>query len=391
LEIMSMRRIGILTGGGDVPGLNVVIKVVAQRCFAAGQEILGIRKGWQGIVAVDPDVPASREAYTRPLDPVSTRSIDRSGGTVLHSSRINPGEIRDEDLPADLDVSTYLPNARGRRDLTPLVLCNLERLGVDALVVTGGDDTLGYAAKLHAAGFPVVGVPKTMDNDVMGTDYCLGFSTAVTRSVDLIHDLRTPAGSHERIAVVELFGRYSGATALYVGMLTAADRVLVSEVPFETERICRMLVADQDRSPSNYALAVISEGAKTTGGTVFESGRGDAFGHRKLGGIGEWLCHEIRAITGRETLYQRLAYLMRSGKPDSLDRMVGLSFGSLAYDLLRTGRSGHMTAIVDGRYEAVPLTVVGKGARPANIETYYDRETYRPRLEGIEGRSILLA
>jgi 6-phosphofructokinase len=386
-----MRRIGILTGGGDVPGLNVVIKAVAQRCFAAGQEILGIRKGWQGIVEVDPDSSASREAYTRPLDPLFTRLIDRSGGTILHSSRTNPGEMRDKELPANLDVSAYLPDARGRRDLTPLVLHNLERLGVDALVVTGGDDTLGYAAKLHAAGFPVVGVPKTMDNDVMGTDYCLGFSTAITRSVDMIHDLRTPAGSHERIAVVELFGRSSGATALYVGLLAAADRVLVSEVPFETDRLCRMLVEDQDRNPSNYALAVLSEGAKAIGGTVVESGQEDAFGHRKLGGVGEWLCHEIEAITGRQTLYQRLAYLMRSGKPDSLDRIVGLSFGSFAYDLLHTGRSGYMTAIVDGRYEAVPLAVVGTGARPANVEVYYDRENYRPRLEGIEGRSILLA
>jgi len=386
-----MKRVGILTGGGDVPGLNVVIKTVAQRCFAADQEVVGIRRGWSGIVAVDPDDPQSRSEFLRPLSPGDVRSIDRFGGTMLHSSRTNPGEMREKDLPPGLDVSGYPTTAKGRRDLTSLVTRNLEKLGIDALVVTGGDDTLGYAGKLHHSGFPVVGVPKTMDNDVMGTDYCLGFSTAITRSVDLINDLRTPAGSHERIAVIELFGRNSGATALYVGLLSAADRVLVSEVPFETEKICRMLADDQDRSPSNYALCVISEGAKAIDGEIFESGHEDAYGHRKLGGIGDWLSEQIKHLTKRETLTQRLAYLMRSGKPDSLDRIVGMAYGALAYDLISRGQSGFMTALVGGRYEIVPLAVVGKGSRPANIETYYDKDNYRPKLRDIVGRSILLA
>jgi 6-phosphofructokinase 1 len=385
-----MKRIGILTGGGDVPGLNVVIKTVADHAFANGQEVLGIRNGWKGIVHVDPDDPISVQRYTTPLTARDVRPIDRSGGTILHSARTNPGEMREKDLPAGFDASDYPVNDKGRRDLTPVVLRNLEKLGVDALVVTGGDDTLGYAARLHAAGFPIVGVPKTMDNDVRGTEYCLGFSTAITRSVDLIHQMRTPAGSHERIAIVELFGRNSGATALYVGMLSAVDRVLLSEVPFEPEKAADLLAADQDASPSGYAMCVISEGAYPKAGAPFEGGEEDAYGHKKLGGIGEWFAEQVRAHTGRETLQQKLAYLMRSGSPDSLDRMVGRAYATLAYDLLKNDRSGHMTALVDGQYRAVPLEVVSGGARPCNIGDYYDGAEYRVRMEKVEGRSIML-
>ncbi len=385
-----MKRIGILTGGGDVPGLNVVIKTVVQHAVAHGQEVLGIRNGWKGIVSVDPTDSASRERYTLPLTSERVRSIDRFGGTILHSARTNPAEMREKDLPPGLDVAAYPPGPDGKRDLTARVLANLEHLGVDALVVTGGDDTLGYAARLHEAGFDIVGVPKTMDNDVMGTEYCLGFSTAITRSVDLIHQLRTPAGSHERIAVIELFGRNSGATALYVGMLAQADRVLVSEVPFEPQRVAELLAGDQDRSPSSYAVCVVSEGAFPKAGAPFEGGEEDAYGHKKLGGIGDWLAAQVRAHTGRETLTQRLAYLMRSGSPDSLDRMVAMAWGTLAYDLLRNNRSGNMTALVNGVYRAVPLEVVRAGARPCNIGDYYDGAEYRVRVEKVEGRPILL-
>jgi len=385
-----MKRIGILTGGGDVPGLNVVIKTVTQHALGRGQEVLGIRNGWKGIVHVEPDDAESRERYTLPLTAERIRSIDRFGGTMLHSARTNPGDMREKDIPAHVSMADFEPNAEGKRDLTSVVIRNLEKLGIDALVVTGGDDTLGYAARLHRAGFPVVGVPKTMDNDVQGTEYCLGFSTAVTRSVDLINQLRTPAGSHERIAVVELFGRNSGATALYSGMLAHVDRVLVSEVPFEPERVGEFLAADQDRSPSSYSICVVSEGAYPRSGAVFEGGEEDAYGHKKLGGIGEWLAGQIKAHTGRDTLQQKLAYLMRSGSPDSLDRMVGMAWGTLAYDLLRNGRSGHMTALVQGMYRAVPLDVVSGGARPCNIGDYYDGSEYRPRLEKVEGRGIML-
>jgi len=385
-----MKRIGILTGGGDVPGLNVVIKTVAEHAFANGQEVLGIRNGWKGISHVVPDDPDSVKQYTKPLGPLDIRSIDRFGGTILHSARTNPGNMREKDLPDHVDANDYPPNANGRRDLTPVVTSNLEKLGVDALVVTGGDDTLGYAAKLHAAGFPIVGVPKTMDNDVKGTEYCLGFSTAITRSVELIHQVRTPAGSHERIAIVELFGRNSGATALYVGMLSGADRVLLSEVPFEPEKAADFLAADQDRSPSKYAVCVISEGAYPKAGAPIEGGEEDAYGHKKLGGIGDWFADQVRKHTGRETLQQKLAYLMRSGSPDSLDRMVGRAWGTLAYDLLKNDRSGQMTALVDGQYRAVPLEVVSGGARPCNIGDYYDGAEYRVRMEKVEGRSIML-
>lgn len=386
-----MRRMGILTGGGDVPGLNVVIKTVCLRAFAEEVEVLGIRRGWSGIVNVEPERPDSVVEHTLGLDAEGIRAIDRFGGTMLHSSRTNPGEMREQDFPDHIDLADYPVSGSGRRDVTELVIANLEALGIDALVVTGGDDTLGYAARLHAAGFPVVGVPKTMDNDVWGTEYCLGFSTAVTRSVDLIHQLRTPAGSHERIAIIELFGRNSGATALYTGMLVGADRVLVPEIPFDPEQIAAMLAADQDRNSSHYTLCVVSEGAHPAGGEVHQGGEEDAYGHRKLGGIGAWLAQDIRARTGRGTLEQKLAYLMRAGAPDSLDRMAAMAFGTMAFEALAAGRSGQLTAIVDGRYRCVPLSEVRSGARPANVERYYDAAQYRPRLRALEQQTILLS
>lgn len=384
-----MRRLGILTGGGDVPGLNVVIKTVCTRSFEAGFEVLGLRKGWQGIVEVQPADPASVARFTLPLDADRVRAVDRFGGTMLHSSRTNPGEMRDKDFPEHLDPSRWPAHEEGRRDVTGLVIENLHALGIDALVVTGGDDTLGYAARLHAAGFPVIGVPKTMDNDVWGTDYCLGFSTAVTRSVDLIHQLRTPAGSHERISIIELFGRNSGATALYTGLLAGVDRVLVSEVPFDIDRIADFLASDQDLNPSHYSICVVSEGAHPIGGQVMQGGEEDAYGHRKLGGVGEGLAREIRHRTGRDTLEQKLAYLMRSGAPDSLDRMVGMAFGTMAFEALHAGESGQLTAIVDGHYRMADLSTVRAGARPANVVDYYDAEAYRPRLSALKGRALL--
>ena len=282
-ERQHVHAVRIGTGDGGVPGLNVVIKTVCARAFGSGIEVLGLCKGWKGIVSVEADDPQSVAGLTFPLDSDRVRAIDRTGGTVLHSSRTNPGDMREKDIPSHLDPARWTPDADGRRDLTDHVITNLEALGIDALVVTGGDDTLGYAAKLHAAGFPVIGVPKTMDNDVWGTDYCLGFSTAVTRSVELVHQLRTPTGSHERISVIELFGRNSGATALYTGLLAGVDRVLLPEVPFDTAKVAELLAADQDRNPSNYAVCVISEGAFHTGGEIVEGGEEDAYGHRKLG------------------------------------------------------------------------------------------------------------
>jgi 6-phosphofructokinase 1 len=385
-----MRRVGILTGGGDVPGLNTVIKTVATRCFAEGIEMWGIRRGWQGIVEVDPSDLKSRAEYILPLNAEVVRTIDRSGGTFLHSSRVNPAKMSEASLPAHLKGRKFPADDKGRLNATEAVLAHLAKLGIDALVVTGGDDTLGYANKLHAAGFNVVGVPKTMDNDVPGTEYCLGFSTAITRSVELIHALRVPTGSHERIAVVELFGRNSGATALYTAYLAATDRCLISEVPFDVDRLCEKLMADQDRNPSRYSICVVSEGAHAIEGEIVQRGEADPYGHRKLGGIGLWLGDEIKRRTGRGTIGQSLAYLMRSGAPDVLDRMVATNFGNLAFELLRDGRSGQMAAVRGGRYATVPLAELGKGAQPVDFRRFYDADEYRPRVHRPEGLPMFL-
>jgi 6-phosphofructokinase len=385
-----MRRLGILTGGGDVPGLNVVIKTVCARAHESGIEVLGLCKGWKGIVSVQPEDPESVARFTFELDSDRVRAIDRFGGTMLHSSRTNPGDMREKDIPSHLDPTRWVPDADGRRDLTDHVIANLELLGIEALVVTGGDDTLSYAATLHAAGFPVIGVPKTMDNDVWGTDYCLGFSTALTRSVELVHQLRTPTGSHERISVIELFGRNSGATALYTGLLSSVDRVLLPEVPFDAAKLAELLAADQDRNPSNYAVCVISEGAYHTGGEIVEGGEEDAYGHRKLGGIGAWLAKDIKRRTGRDTLDQKLGYLMRAGAPDTLDRMVGMAFGTMAFEALESGKSGLLTAVVDGLYQTTSLSGVRAGARPADVDAHYDADAYRPHLRALAGKSVLL-
>jgi 6-phosphofructokinase len=386
-----MKRIGILTGGGDVPGLNACIKTVAMRCADEHVEILGIRKGWQGVVDLDPDNGAADEQALVKLTPNVVRTIDRFGGTMLHSARTNPSKMKEKVLPAGYVLDPAHRDAKGRYDLTARVLRTLERLRFDALVVIGGDDTLSYAARLDLEGFPTVGIPKTMDNDVTGTHYCIGFSTAVTRSVDFITDLRTPAGSHERIAIIELFGRTSGESALLTGYLSGADRVLISEVPFDVEKVVRFAREDQDANPSRYCVIVISEGAHPVGGVVMESGEPDAYGHRKLGGVGEWLSEEIRKRSGRETMVQRLAYLMRAGSPDSLDRIVAINYGNFAFELLRAGRHGVMTAIVDGCYAAVPLQRVTAGPRHVDVESFYDGERYRVKLDRVEGEPMFLA
>jgi 6-phosphofructokinase 1 len=386
-----MKRIGILTGGGDVPGLNACIKTVALRCAEHGVELLGIRRGWQGVVDLDPDHPEHFEPVLVKLTPQVVRTIDRYGGTMLHSSRTNPSKMKEKVLPSGYVRDETHRDAKGRYDLTARVLRALGRLELEALVVIGGDDTLSYAARLDVEGFPTVGIPKTMDNDVTGTHYCIGFSTAVTRSVDFITGLRTPAGSHERIAIVELFGRNSGETALLTGYLSGADRVLISEVPFEVDKVARLLAQDQDENPSHYSVLVVSEGAHAVGGKILEAGEPDAYGHRKLGGIGEWISEELRHRTGRETLVQKLGYLMRAGSPDSLDRLVATNYGNLAFQLLNQGRHGVMTAIVDGCYTAVPLQRVAAGPRAVDVENYYDREQYRVRIDRVEGAPMFLA
>jgi 6-phosphofructokinase 1 len=343
------------------------------------------------VVDLDPDGDGRDAEILLPLTADRVRTIDRTGGTILHSSRTNPARMKEKVLPEGFDKEGHAPSPKGTWDVSDRVLKTLHRLQLDALVVIGGDDTLSYAARLDALDFPTVGIPKTMDNDVSGTEYCIGFSTAITRSVDMITQLRTPAGSHERIAVIELFGRNSGQTALRIGYLSGADRTLICEVPFDVDRICRFAAADQDANPSHYSVIVVSEGAYPAGGEVMESGEPDAYGHRKLGGVGEWLSEQIRHRTGRETLSQRLGYLMRAGSPDSLDRIVAMNFGHLAYELLRKGRHGNMTALVGGRYVATPLAAVNAGARPVDVESYYDAENYLPRTWRIEDQPMFLS
>ena len=380
-------KIGILTGGGDVPGLNPCIKAVVNRVIDDGHEIVGIRRGWGGLLETRPEDADSITENTIALDKMVVRTIDRSGGTFLHTSRTNPGRVREGNVPEFL---TDQATGESPYDFTPHVLKVLDKLGIDVLIPIGGDDTLSYALRLHEEGFPVVAIPKTMDNDVFGTDYCIGFSTAVTRSVYFIHNLRTSTGSHERIAVVELFGRYSGETSLIAAYLAGVDRAIISEVPFDHEKLARFLLADQKANPSNYAMMTISEGAKLEGGEVVMSGKADAFGHRKLGGIGAITGDLIKELTGANIIYQQVAYLMRSGSPDSLDLMVAMNYATMAADLAVSGSSGRMVALRNGIYTHVPLKVTAEGKKSVDVPALYDVENYRPKIRQVDGIPMFL-
>jgi 6-phosphofructokinase len=380
-------RIAILTGGGDVPGLNPCIKAVVERVASDGHEVLGIRRGWQGVLDYDLDDPDSDARCTRPLDPAVVRTIDRTGGTFLHTSRTNPGRVRAKDTPAFLAGTAV---GEEPYDFTPHALRVLEHLQVDALIAIGGDDTLSYARRLHEEGFAVIAIPKTMDNDVHGTDYCIGFSTAVTRSVEFIHQLRTSTGSHERLAVIELFGRYSGETSLISAYLASVDRALISEVPFDVERLAGLLMDDKRRNPSNYAMCTVSEGATLVGGEVHLSGEEDPYGHRKLGGIGQTTGRLLKGITGQDIITQELGYLMRSGRPDSLDLMVATNFAVMAADHAVAGDHGRMMALRGGTYTNVPLSATGAGVKRVDVDALYDSAAYRPKVRQVEGKPMFL-
>ena len=388
------KKLGVLTGGGDVPGLNPAIKAVVEAAIDRGWEVLGIRRGWGGLLHCNLDSPQARKNLFMPLTKGAVRTIDRTGGTFLHTSRTNPQRVKVVDMPDFLEGTAEPAEGEGKEaiyDFTPHVLQVLEFLEVDALIPIGGDDTLSYAARLHQEGFPVVAIPKTMDNDVYGTDYCIGFSTAVTRSVDFITNLRTPSGSHERIAIVELFGRNSGETSLIAAYLADVDRAIISEVPFDTQKLALLLVQDKYNNPSNYAIMTISEGARELGGDlVHYAGDEDAYGHKKLGGIGKITGERLKAITGENIIYQQLGYLMRSGAPDSLDRMVAVSYGLLAVDLIDQGRSGRMVALRDGMYTHVPLNRVVSGVKRVDVDEMYDVEQYRPKIADMLGKPMLL-
>ncbi len=382
-------KIGILTGGGDVPGLNPAIKAAVNRITDAGIEMVGIRRGWAGLLYYNPDRREPQPDWIRPLSRADVRTIDRFGGTYLHSSRTNPGKVKENRLP-DFLKGKYAFSPKGIADCTDHVLRVLNHLEIGALLAIGGDDTLSYALRLHQEKFPIIGIPKTMDNDVFGTDYCIGFSTAVSRSIAFINDLRTPTGSHERIAIVELFGRNSGETALIAGYLGDADRTVIPEVPFDPERLAALVMEDKRRNPSNYAIVAVSEGATMTGGRIFETGPEDAYGHRKLGGIGQATGEALKELTGEEIVQQQLGYLMRSGPPDALDRMVAISYANIAADLVLRGDTGHMVALSKGVYTTVPLDLIGTGVRRVDVDQLYDVETYRSKVAHLVGKPMFL-
>jgi 6-phosphofructokinase 1 len=346
-----------------------------------GIEVLGFRRGWGGLanyrIGGDPDW---NKKCVDVLEWEHVRTIDRTGGTFLHTSRTNPAKVREKDLPDHL-------RKEGQEfplDITETIVANLEHLKIDALIPIGGDDTLSYAARLNQAGYPQVAIPKTMDNDVYGTDYCIGFGTAITRSVQQINDLRTPIGSHERIGVLELFGRNSGETSLIASYLANVDRAIISEVPFDIEKLAGMILEDKDRNPSNYAVMTISEGAIPLGGGIMESGEEDAYGHKKLGGVGLWTAEQLKKLTGKNVTYQQLGYMMRCGPPDSLDRMVAMNFGNLAMDMLLDGASGLMTALQDGKYVTVGLSSVIEGVKRVDVDRFYDVDEYKPHIRRVQ-------
>jgi ATP-dependent phosphofructokinase / diphosphate-dependent phosphofructokinase len=375
---MSARNnIGILTGGGDVPGLNPVIKSVVYGAGAIGRKVIGLRKGWEGITYMTgPEDPNYIVELTRD----NTRTIDRTGGTILHTSRTNPRRVTEAQLAAhhsSAKESKSLPFDGKYYDLTSVVIDNLEQLGIGCLVAIGGDDTLSFASALCKAGFPVIAIPKTMDNDVRGTEYCIGFSTAVTRAKQAITRQRTTVGSHERVGIFRIFGRDAGFTALYTSYVTST-RCLIPEYPFEIDRICNLLRDDKKHNPSHYALVVVSEGAIWKDGQVKEYGDADAYGHRKKADVGFALADEVHKRLGEETMISDLTYDLRSGEPDAIDQLVGITFANIAVELIREGLSGRMIGVQKGCYSHVSLMDLAPGARRVDVAKLYNTERYRP-------------
>jgi 6-phosphofructokinase 1 len=391
-----VKRIGILTGGGDVPGLNSVIKSVTYRSAEHKLEVIGIRRGWEGLTHLDLDDPDSKARYLWPLDRDNTRTIDRTGGTVLHSSRTNPSKMKK--LPPQLEArrSEFTPAESTKGgvttttwDVSRVVLSNLERLGIDCLIAIGGDDTLSYAAKLHELGAKIIAIPKTMDNDVRNTEYCIGFSTAITRAMTAIERQRTTVGSHERIGVFRVFGRDAGWTSLYTAYVTSI-RCLIPEYKGNVGRLVELLVEEKHSNPSNYSLVILSEGAQWEGYTVQEYGEPDAYGHRKKASVAESLADEIKRRSGEETIVSDLTYDLRSGDPDFIDKLIANTFGTMAFDAVLSGKSGVMSALVEGRYALMPLPDPKLGPRRVDVATMYNTERYRPSYADKLGLPVFL-
>jgi 6-phosphofructokinase len=383
---MATRRIGILTGGGDVPGLNSVIKSVVYRATEKNCEVTGIRLGWQGLTHVNLDDRASRQNYVMPLSRENTRTIDRFGGTILHSSRISPNRIKT--LPPFLNEQSF-PKEGDAWDLSSQVLKNLERLGIDYMIVIGGDGTLGYASELDRRGVKVIGIPKTMDNDVRQTEYCIGFSTAITRATAAIGRQRTTVGSHERIGIFRIFGRKSGFTALYTAYATSI-RCCIPEYTVKIDKLIDLLLTEKGQTPSNYALVVLSESASWEGYVEEEYGRPDHAGRRKKVSVGEALAVEIGYRTREESTVSDLTYDLRSGEPDFVDKIIATTYGNMALDAVLEGKTGLMTALVDGCYAMAPLPDPKLGARYVDVATMYNTDRYRPNYANKTGLPIFL-
>ncbi len=381
--------IAILTGGGDVPGLNPAIRAATIRANRNGYRVVGLRNGWEGIMKIDRSKPLEDQGYCQILTEKNVQKIARTGGTFLHTSRTKPSKVSQDKVPENMrDKYNAAEN-----DLTDEIIKNLEHLGIEYLVPIGGDDTLSYGLSLHNAGVRCVGIPKTMDNDVPGTDYCIGFSTCVTRTIEFTHQLRTCAGSHERIMVIEVMGRYAGYTALVPAMAGASDRCVIPEYEFDIERLTELLVKDRRDNESNYSVVLISEGAMFEGADmIFSNQETDAYGHKKLGGIGDMVSAEIVKRAPKynkgetiHTINQRMSYMTRSGQPDAIDSIVPMAYGNLAMDLIMQGNSGRMVCLKNGRYDHVPFEVVTEYEKKIDVERFYDTERYRPHYHNCMG------
>ena len=387
--------IGILTGGGDVPGLNPAIRAITIRATREGFKVIGIRRGWGGMIEIVPDKDADNSHNYMVLTEEMVNKVGRTGGTFLHTSRTRPSHVPKSIVPPHLQ-DKYTDELN---DLTPDMLKNLDFLGIDYLIPIGGDDTLSYGLRLHHEGVKVIAIPKTMDNDVPGTDYCIGFSTCVTRTIEMTHRLRTSAGSHERILVIEVFGRYAGFTALLPTMAGAANRCVIPEYEFDIDRLTELLVEDRYTNPSHYSVVLVSEGAKFKGmdEMVFQSQETDSYGHKKLGGVGDIISSKIKELSSQynnnkriNVINQRLGYLVRCGDPDALDSIVPMAYGNLALDLVIDGVSGRLTILNNGRYDNAPIEVVTSYEKKVDVDKNYHKDRLRPLFKRFESKPLFI-
>jgi len=386
--------IGILTGGGDVPGLNPAIRAVTIRALREGYQVVGIRRGWAGLMELHREKRADNSDYCMILTEEIVNRAGRTGGTFLHTSRARPSHVKQADVPPQYQ-DKYKEDMN---DLTPEVLKNLDFLGIDYLIPIGGDDTLSYAFHLFQEGVRVIAIPKTMDNDVPGTDYCIGFSTCVTRTIQLANNLRTIAGSHERFLVMEVFGRYAGFTAMLPTMAGAANRCVIPEYKFNIDHLTELMVYDRNKNPSNYSVVLVSEGAMFEGGEmVFTDTTLDAYGHKKLGGIGDLVSAELKERSARcnngvtvNVINQRLGYMVRGGDPDAIDSIVPMAYGNLALDLVLSGIHGRLVVLKNGRYDNVPLEVIVSFKKNVNVEKHYDTQRLRPLYKSFEMKPLFI-